>query len=139
MKQQEQDNQLQVVSRRTGRKLQRALRLRTNMGSFYLSDSTEHYWSVSVRVSKRKGRYLKLERQGTPGEANVLDIRATADHFVPPQNRRAYQFISPGEWARFAELANRLKGKAADEKDSEVVQARATLDRLVEDQRRRMS
>jgi hypothetical protein len=47
-----------------------------------------------------------------------------------------YQFISPVEWARFADLGNKLNGRAADEHDSEVVQARATLDRLVGDQRR---
>ena len=138
MKQQESDKHLQVVSKRTGRKLQRARRLRRNLGSFYLSDSTERYWSVSVRVSKRKGRYLKLERQGRPGEVSVADIRATADNFVPSPNRRPFEFITPGEWARFAALGTKLKGQAADEHDSEVVQARATLDRLVESQRRQM-
>lgn len=68
----------------------------------------------------------------------VESVRATADDFVASQNRRPYQFISPVEWARFAELAIKLQGQAADEHDSEVVQARATLDRLVVDQKRRV-
>ena len=138
MKQQEQDNRMELVSRRAGRKLHRALGRRRKIGSFYLSDSTERYWCVSVRVSKRKGRYLKFEHQGTPG-ANIADLRASADNFVSPQNRRVYHFISPVEWARFAELGAKLNGRAADEHDSEVGQARATLDRIVGLQQRRPS
>jgi hypothetical protein len=137
MKQQAYDIRIQELSKRTEGKLQRAFRVRRNLGSLYLSDSTDRYWCVSVRVSKRKGRYLKIEHQGPPGKTSAEDIRATADNFVASRNRRPYQFISPVEWARFAALSTELKGKAADEHNSEVVQARATLDRMVADERRR--
>ena len=118
-------------------KLWRSMGLRTQVGTAFISDSRERYWRVTVRVSRRKGRYLKFRLQGMRpvkaafGGSSTHDFYATADGYHC--SHRVYYTVTPEEWANFANLVADAEGRVPLKNDDVLVkQARVTLDRLVD-------